>query len=240
MSNKQKGALIITHLQPEGACTLGTTIVDRGMRISTINSPRRGLDDIDALRPDLLVIMGGPVGVYQADEYPFLKTEMDLIKKRLDADLPTIGVCLGSQLMAAAMGSKVYKGEQGKEVGWHNLSLTVAGQDTPARHLCGTKTKMFHWHGDTFELPKDAELLASSNQYQNQIFKAGNSIGLQCHPEVQERQLQEWFVMFQGDITGENPLIPVEELRAQTASNIATLNTQAKLFFNEWLDEIGL
>jgi len=238
--NTGKGALIITHLQPEGSCTLGQTIVDRGIRIRTINAPRHGLDDIEALRPDLLVVMGGPVGVYQADEYPFLKQEIELIKKRLDAGMPTIGICLGSQLMAAALGEKVYKGEQGKEVGWQRLSITDAGKNTPIEHLCGSKTQMFQWHGDTFDLPKDATLLASTDRYKNQAYSIDKSMGLQCHPEVQECQLQEWFVMFQKDITGENPLIPVHELRAQTAANIETLNTQAKLFFNEWLEQVGL
>ena len=237
--SKTKGALIITHLQPEGSCTLGQTIVDRGMRIKTINAPRRGIDDIEATRPDLLVVMGGPIGVYQADDYPFLKQEIDIIKARLDAGLPTIGICLGSQLIAAAMDEKVYPGDQGKEVGWGKLNLTEAGKEAPVRHLCGSKTGMFQWHGDTFDLPKDATLLATSDMYQNQVFSADKTLALQCHPEVQERQLQEWYVMFQKDVTGDNPLIPVHELRRQTTDNIESLNTQARLFFNEWLEQIG-
>jgi len=240
MSEKENGALIITHLQPEGACTLGQTIVERGLRIRTINAPRHGLDDIDALRPGLMVIMGGPIGVYQADDYPFLKTEIDLIKKRLDADLPTIGICLGSQLIASAMGEKVYKSEKGKQVGWQKLNINKQGKGTPIEHLCGSKTNMFHWHGDTFDMPKDAKHLASSDKYKNQAFSAGKILGLQCHPEVQEAQLQEWFVIFQRDITGENPLIPVHELRAQTAENIETLTKQARIFFNDWLEQVGL
>lgn len=241
MSNKPKGAMIITHLQQEGSCILGHTIVERGLRIHTRNSPRYGLDDIDPLRPHLMVFMGGPVGVYQSDEYPFLKQEIEFLEKRLAADLPTIGICLGSQLMATALGSTVRKGNLGKEVGWKPLDITAEGQEASARHLCGSKTNMFHWHGDTFDLPRGAKLLASTEQYENQIFSYGqNALGLQCHPEVQQQQLQEWYVMFQRDITGENPLIPVDELRAQTAQNIETLNTQAKLFFNSWLEEVGL
>ncbi|MFK7838973.1 MAG: glutamine amidotransferase [Bdellovibrionales bacterium] len=236
MSSK-KGALIITHLQPEGSCTLGQTIVKRGMRIRTINAPRHGLDDIEALRPDLMVIMGGPVGVYQADDYPFLNQEIELVKKRLDANLPTIGICLGSQIMAAAAGAEVFKGEN-REVGWQKLNITQDGKGTIAEHLCGSKTNMFHWHGDTFDKPSGAKVLASTAQYKNQIYTIGNSLGLQCHPEVQERQLQEWFVMFQGDVTGQNPLIPVQDLRKQTSKNIQTLNGQAEKFFNDWLKEM--
>ena len=240
MSHKPKGAMIITHLQQEGSCTLGHAIIDRGMRIHTRNTPRHGIDDIDPLRPDLLVVMGGPVAVYQADDYPFLQREMDILKARIEADLPTIGICLGSQLIAAALGSKVYKGSQGKEVGWDSLNVTEGGKGSTVEMICAPNCNMFHWHGDTFDLPSGATLLASSDQYDNQIYSHGKALGLQCHPEVQQRQLEEWFVMFQGDITGDDPLIPVHELRAQTAEHIDTLNKQAKLFFNAWLDEVGL
>lgn len=240
-SQNKKGALILSHLQQEGSCTLGKLLIERGMRTRTINTPRKDMTTIDALRPDLLVVMGGPVGVYQADDYPFLKHEITIIQKRLAANLPTIGVCLGSQLMAAALGEEVRVGVQGKEVGWKPLDITEAGQKTPARHLAQSATNMFHWHGDTFDLPKEASLLASTDQYENQIYGIGkHALGLQCHPEVRADQLQEWFVMFQGDVTGDNPLIPVQELRAQTAQYIETLNKQATLFFNEWLDEAGL
>ncbi len=241
----QKGALILSHLQQEGSCTLGGLLIERGMRVRTINSPRtwkeKGLTHIDPLRPDLLIIMGGPIGVYQADDYPFLHDEMAMLKTRIDAGLPTIGICLGSQLMAQAMGATVRKGEAGKEVGWKGLTLTEAGKSSPAAHLCESKTSMFHWHSDTYDLPQGATLLASTDQYENQIYTFGKAaLGLQCHPEVCRRPLEEWFVMFNGDITGDAPLIPVDELRKQTDAKIETLNKQATLFFGEWLDEVGL
>lgn len=237
----KKGALIFAHLQQEGACTLGKLLIERGMRTRTILTPREGLDDIDPLRPDLLIVMGGPVGVYQADDYPFLKDEINILKQRLAADLPTIGICLGSQLMAAALGAAIHAGEKGKEVGWAPLALTAAALNTPVKHLAAEVTTMFHWHGDTFDLPAEAQLLASTTQYENQIFSHGqNGLGIQCHPEVQARQLEEWYVMFQGDVTGKNPLIPLGELRKQTQEHIDILNCQARLFFTDWLDQAGL
>lgn len=240
-SDNRKGALILTHLQQEGSCTLGKLLIQRGMRTRTMNIPRTDTSSIEALRPDLLVVMGGPVGVYQADDYPFLKDEITIIQKRLEAGLPTIGVCLGAQIMATALGAEVRCGEQGKEVGWQPLTITEQGKDSPAKHLSGDATNMFHWHGDTFDLPDEATLLASTDQYENQVYGVGkHGLGLQCHPEVCEDQLQEWFVVFQGDVTGENPLVPVHELRAQTARYIETLNKQATLFFDEWLNEAGL
>lgn len=238
-SDNKKGVLVITHLQAEGACRFGETLHARGLRMRTVNAARTDLSEIDPLRPDLLMVMGGPIGVYQADHYPFLYDEIDILKKRLAADLPTIGICLGSQLMAAALGANVYKSDSGKEVGWHGLDIAP---DAPPEihHLAGDKTSMFHWHGDTFDLPDGAKLLASSANYKNQIFSHGeNALGIQCHPEVTRFQLPEWFVMFVGQICGPNAIVPVEKLRADTEKHIDTLEKQAALFFNEWLDNRG-
>jgi len=241
MSENKKGALILTQLQSEGSCSLGMTLHERGFRIKTLNAPRIDLNEIDPLRPELLVVMGGPIGVYQEEDYPFLKDEIEILKARLEADKPTIGVCLGAQLMAVALGSKVYPGANGKEIGWNPLSVTDAGQKTPARHLDVTHTNMFHWHGDTFDLPPGASLLASSDLYENQIFQSGdNGLGLQCHPEVRADQLKEWFVMFTNQITGDNPVVPIDDLRTETQRHIQDLGTQAALFFNEWFEERGL
>ena len=237
----QKGALILSHLQNEGSCTLGETIRKRGLRLKTLNVARCGAGDVDPLRPDLLAIMGGTVGVYQKEDYPFLKQEIEILKARLAADKPTIGICLGSQLMAAALGADVYKAPKGKEAGWCEINVTSEGQKTPARHLDASNTKIFQWHGDTFDLPQSATLLASSDKYQNQIFSAGkNAIGVQCHPEVQTGQLEEWYVMLTNDVTGDNPLVPLAQLRKETAQYMDTLKTQSALFFNEWLEERGL
>lgn len=237
----RKGALILSHLQQEGACTLGSLLIERGIRVKTINTPRLGAGHIDALRPDLLIIMGGPIGVYQADDYPFLHDEMQILKARIAADLPTIGICLGSQLMAQAAGSKVRKAKRGKELGWHPLSLTEEGKNSPAKHIDASQTNMFHWHGDTFDLPDTATRLAFTEKYENQIYSIGkNALGLQCHPEVQAEQLEEWMVMFNRDVSGENAIIPLKALRAETTANIEALNRQAKLFFSEWLDARGL
>lgn len=240
-TEKVKGALILSHLHQEGPCSLGKTIESRGLRIRTLNSVQHDLNEIDPLRPDLLVVMGGPVGVYQADDYPFLKQEIEILKARAAADKPVIGICLGAQLLAAALGAKVYKGTPGQEVGWKELTLTEAGKNSPARHFAGDKTSMFHWHGDTFDLPKGAELLASSAMYQNQIYQYGqNALGVQCHPEVQEEQLKNWFVVFTEQVCGPDAEVPLAELRAQTAGHIGNLNRQTALFFNEWLEERGL
>lgn len=236
-----KGCLVLRHLQAEGSCMFGAVLADRGYRMKTMNSTIDDLNEIDPLRPDILIVMGGPIGVYQAEHYPFLKQEMAVLKTRIEADLPTIGVCLGAQLIAQAAGSTVYKGDAGKEVGWIPLEMTDAAKACEFRHFDSEKTNMFHWHGDTFDLPDNATLMASSRDYQNQIFTIGQNIcGFQCHPEVTASQLPEWFVMFVNQITGPNAVIDIETLRADTDRYIDALNAQSKLFFEEWLDKRGL
>lgn len=241
MNKPHKTATVIMHLESEGPCIFGQVLRERGMIVTNISAPKHGVENIDPIAPDVVMVLGGPIGVYQADDYPFLKTEIDIVQKRLAAKKPTVGVCLGSQIMAAALGRDVYPGKSGKEIGWHPVTINENGMKTPARHLSAEITNMFHWHGDTFDLPEGVDLLASSDKYKNQIYTIGNyALGLQCHPEVCANELEEWYVMFHRDITGPNAKISVHELRTQTAKHIETLNKQAKLFFNEWLDQAGL
>ena len=241
MSEDHKGVLVFNHLRNEGPSSLGKVLKDRGLRIRSIYTPFADLDEIDPLRPDLLVVMGGPIGVYQKDDYPFLKKEIEIVKRRIENDLPTIGICLGSQIIAAASGEEIYIGKAGRELGWHDLKLTDQGKERETHHFCDTRSPMFHWHGDTFDLPEGATLLASSEMYDNQIFEMGkNTLGIQCHPEVTQNQLNEWFVMFVNQITGDDAVIPLSKLRADTEKYIGTLEEQSHLFFNEWLENRGL
>lgn len=236
-----KHALIFTHLQCEGLAIMGDVLFDRGFDIERWNTPRRGVDYVDALSPDLLIVMGGPVGTYQRNDFPFLQGEIDLVKERIAAGKSTLGICLGAQIIASALGCDSFRGDQGKELGWFPVTVNEEGMKTPARHLDGAKTNMFHWHGDTFELPKGAKLLASSEQYKNQIFSYGDHVmAVQCHPEVQSDQLEEWYVMLHSQITGDNPLVHIDDLRIATRKYIEVLNVQGRRFFLEWLEQQGL
>ena len=110
---------------------------------------------------ELLIILGGPIGVYETDDYPFLTSEISLIEYRLSRDLPTLGICLGSQLMARALGSRVFKGPI-KEIGWGTVDLTGEGRSSCLQALQGDDAVVLHWHGDTFDLPREATRLASN------------------------------------------------------------------------------
>ena len=117
-----------------------------------------------------------------------------MIEKRIAAGLPTLGICLGAQLIARALGARVYPSGH-TEIGWTPLALTDAGRASPVRHLDGAHTSMLHWHGDTFDLPDNATRLASTPACENQAFAWGNHVlGLQCHPEIRTDRFEPWLI----------------------------------------------
>ena len=237
----KKKAVVFRHMHQESFGSLEEVLWGRDFEFEYFNTARGNFDDIDPLEPDFLAIMGGPCGVYQTEDFPFLQKVIDAAKTRVEKDLPTFGICLGSQIIAKALGANVYKGANGKERGWHPLTILDAAKGTALEHLAPEKTNMFHWHGDTFDLPEGATLLASSAQYKHQAFSWGkNVLALQCHPEVTEGLLQEWFVGLVDEVTGPNAEVPLGPLREETSKNSETLKKQARAFFNDWLESIGL
>jgi GMP synthase (glutamine-hydrolysing) len=185
---------------------------------------------------DLLVVLGGPIGVYEAESYPFITREVTLLEYRLRQDLPTLGICLGAQLMARALGSRVYGGHI-KEIGWGSIMLSEAGSSSCLKSL-GKGSPVLHWHGDTFDLPASASRLASNENYDNQAFAYGrNALALQFHLEADPRQLEEWYVAHAVELAAAG--ISVTNLRASTAKHSSLLAGQADYVFIDWLRQIG-
>jgi GMP synthase (glutamine-hydrolysing) len=196
------------------------------------------VDDLlhDSIRnAKLLIILGGPIGAYETDTYPFLKSEIALIEHRLSRDLPTLGICLGSQLMARALGSRVYAGPV-KEIGWGKVELTSKGASSCLNPLQEADATVLHWHGDSFDLPEGAQRLASSTHYENQAFAYGrNALALQFHLEADPRQLEEWYG-HAVELAAAKVSIP--ELRAATSKLANGLAPRANRVFARWLREI--
>jgi GMP synthase (glutamine-hydrolysing) len=240
-ARKQDGVnvAVIRHVAFEDLGVLAELFAARGWNVSYIEAPVADWAAFDPLAPDLLVVLGGPIGVYEDDLYPFLKHEMAALERRLAADKPTLGICLGAQLIAGALGARVYPNRE-KEIGWSPLILSAAGYKSPVRHLGPEETFMFHWHGDTFDLPKDASLLAGTGVCFHQIFSWGkNTLGFQCHPEVLGHDLEKWYVGHAVEVAATQGA-HVKTLRADTKRYAAALEKQARLCFGEWLDGLKL
>ncbi|MEM6885350.1 MAG: type 1 glutamine amidotransferase [Verrucomicrobiota bacterium] len=150
--------------------------------------------------PEALVIMGGPMNVDETSNYPWLATEKQFIRQAIETGIPVLGVCLGAQLIAAALGKTVFPNSH-QELGWMPLSLTEEARQHPILSAFPDRLPVFHWHGDTFELPDGATLLGSTEACMNQGFAIGKCIGLQFHIEIshtvlkdliEENQLPDW------------------------------------------------
>ena len=168
---------------------------------------------------DAIVILGGPMAVY--DNLAYLQKEQELIRNAIKNETPLLGICLGSQLIAQAVGGRVYKGKK-KEIGWYNVYLTPASSNDIFRGFTNKAIRIFQWHGDTYDLPANAKILAYSDLYP-QAFRIGSAVGIQFHFEVDEDLIQTWINEYSGDLITEKikpeSLLPapkkLEELAAQ-------------------------
>jgi GMP synthase (glutamine-hydrolysing) len=229
-----KSAVVIRHLCFEDLGTLADSLTQHGYSIKYVEAGIDAIGSISPLEPDLLVVLGGPIGVYDEVEYPFLIDEIKLLQARLSADLPTLGICLGAQLMAKALGAKVYAGN-GKEIGWLPIWLSAVGAESSLKHLRAGGSQVLHWHGDTFDLPAGAQHLAASNQYQNQAFAWQDcGLALQFHPEVTALGLERWFIGHAGEIST-TPGINVTQLRQDARIYGEQLAINASKMWDDWL-----
>jgi len=231
---------VIRHLAFEDLASFTSVLQAKDIEVNYIEAADFALtpDDlsqVDPLSDDLLIILGGPISVNDKAMFPFLEAEINLLKQRIAADKPTLGICLGAQLIASALGAEVYSGEA-KEIGWYPLNLTEAGKDSALRYLSAEHCSMLHWHGETFDLPENAVLLASSELYSNQAFSYGNNIlALQFHPEITQRAMEKWFIGHIGEIM-QTDGISVEQLRKDTHQFANQLEVQGELFFDSWFN----
>lgn len=234
---EMKTCWAVRHVAFEDLGSFAPVLAARGYQVRTVEA---GVDDLASLDPiaaDLLVVLGGPIGACEDDLYPFLVDELRLVEARLKAGRPTLGICLGAQIMARALGARVHPNVAGKEIGWSPLALGPAGQRSALGALDGAA--VLHWHGDTFELPEGAELLASTAVTPNQAFAWGTAaLGLQFHVEVVGRSLERWFIGHALEIA-KTPGITVPALREATRRHAKALESRAGEVLERFLDTSG-
>ena len=229
--------LAIRHVGFEHLDLFEDILKNRGHEVRYLDAGVRLFDDIDPMADHLVVVLGGPIGAYERESYPFLDEETAFIARRLGARRPTLGVCLGAQIMAAALGARVYPGPV-KEIGWKPLKLTNSGTFSPLGAV--GSASVLHWHGDTFDLPPGATLLASTDLVENQAFALDNyGLALQFHLEATAENLERWFIGHTLEIATTEG-IDVPSLRAATADAAPELEPLAAKVLEDWLESAEL
>ncbi len=200
--------LIIKHIDIEGPGTFGDFLREKSIGYDTVEL---GLGERLPQSPqgyEAVVVLGGPMNVYEENKYCFLSEEDNFIKKCLKTNTPYLGLCLGSQLLAKASGAKVTRSPV-KEIGWYNIQLTGEGVRDPLLRGFLPEVPVFHWHEDMFNVPQNGVLLATASGCPHQAFRAGtNAYGVQFHVEVTGEIINEWYVRYAPeDFPGERNLL---------------------------------
>lgn len=229
-----KTTVAIRHVAFEDLGGFETALRERGYDVRYHDVGLDAWEDLDPLAPDLLALLGGPISVYEEDRYPFLTEELRLIQTRLAANRPTLGVCLGAQLMAKALGARVYPGPR-KEIGFGPIQLTNAGQRSCLAPFGAPAAVVLHWHGDTFDLPVGATRLASTADYPNQAFALGpNLLALQFHPEARAAGFERWLIGHTAELGAAG--VDVNRLRADAARYSPAIERHGVACLEQWLN----
>lgn len=187
-----KMIVFIKHIAIEGPETMGAFFHEKGFDVKIIELQRGEALPSDLSNVDAVISLGGPMNVYEEDRYTFLKEENEFLKKVIKKEIPFLGICLGSQLLAKACGVKVGKSPQ-KEVGFLKVHLTKKGREDPLFQGIKEEIDVYQWHEDMFFIPQKGELLAESTGCPHQAFKVGFcAYGLQFHIEITDQSVRDW------------------------------------------------
>lgn len=231
-----KTAIVVRHIPFEDLGSFEPLLREAGYLVFYKEAPIETLDPEELFESDLLISLGGPISANDTEDFEFLEIELEVLHRRMVADKPTLGICLGAQLMAKAMGGTVGVG-RAKEIGWSPLKLTEDGKRSPLQFLDSSLTQVLHWHGEVFSLPEGAVNLASTPACDSQAFSYGkNSLALQFHAEVNPAQLEKWYVGHTLELSINK--VSVSSLRAKAQIHGKTLLPAARAFFSYWLESL--
>jgi len=227
-----KEILIIQNTGIEGIGILGDLLKADGFNTRTILAQKEKIPD---MKPDAIIILGAPESAN--DDLPYLKKEIELIREAVKKEIPVLGICLGAQLIAKAFGARVYKGTK-KEIGFYN---DIEFDNTKSSIFKGIKSPalVFHWHGDTFDLPENAIRLAHSKDYENQAIKIGSAVGIQFHLEVDEPTIKLWIEKSRIELENSPYNDPVL-IEKQIPQHIQTVKKNLETFYKNFKSEFNL
>jgi len=229
--------LILKNISSEGPGTIEDFLLQSGIPYAIADLTSGEFPETSAY--DTLVMMGGPMSVNESCRYPYIDREAELAQTFMVQGKKVLGICLGAQIMAKALGARVYPGMD-KEIGWYDIELVDGGVDDRRMKLlasdekgtAGKTCRVFHWHGETFEIPRGALRLAQSPLYPNQAFRFGrNAYAFQFHIEVTERMIFEWL---------RHEAVDLDRIGRDTAAFYADYVRRAKDFYKAFFTARGV
>ncbi|MGI0003022.1 MAG: type 1 glutamine amidotransferase [Nitrosopumilaceae archaeon] len=222
--------LVIQNSSAEGLGNLESLLTNDGFRLQNVFAKKENIPQNDY---SLLVVLGAPESAN--DNLDYLKNEMTLIREFVKKEKPVLGICLGSQLIAKSFGAQVFRGAR-KEIGfYHDLHI----ENTP-KLFSGFENPftVFHWHGDTFDLPQNAIRLVSSKDYENQAFLLDTAVGIQFHIEVTNEMINLWLDKSQE--LSNTPYIDPNKIREEISVNLPKVKKNMEIFYKNFKSQFHL
>lgn len=229
--------LALRHVPYESLGMLERVFGERGLEFRYVDVWANGLPACEPERTAGVVVLGGPMNVDEVDKYPFLRDEPGWMRRMVEAEVPLVGICLGSQLLAKAFGARVYPAAK-KEIGWYDFELLPAAADDPLFAGLPAAQHVFQWHGDTFDLPDGTVHLARSAAAERQAFRAGRAAwGLQFHAEITPELIEDWLEEPAGrcEIAALDYIDPAV-IRRETAGGLARMKGMAETVFGRFAE----
>ncbi|GMA32513.1 glutamine amidotransferase-related protein [Litorihabitans aurantiacus] len=228
-------ALVLRHDAGIGLGNVATTLASRGYAVTTVDTPTGDVAGVDPLAWDVVVALGGEEGAYETERYPYLAREIDLLAARAEARRPILGICLGAQMLAVALGARAWRGDV-HEVGFVPVDLTPDGVGTPVAHVAGVP--MMQWHHDTFEVPVGARLLATSPSYPQAFAVDDWLLAVQFHPEVDDAIADGWIERWADDVA-HLPGVDAAALTTAKEQHLAAAQRASRAMVGAWLDGLA-
>lgn len=234
--------LVFQHVPFEPLGTLDPLLKESGFRIRYVNFGRQPESKPALEKYEALIVLGGPMNSDQIDSYPNLITEVEIIRDAVEREMSILGVCLGAQLLAKALGGSVSRNPV-REIGWYDVELTESGVNDPVLSAFARKQQVFQWHEDGITLPPNTVNLASSPASAVQAFRYGkHAYGFQFHLEASQTLIERWLSVpdHQATLDEEHERISAEAIRQQTAESIDSLQEMSQRTFSRWIDQFEI